>query len=302
MKQKIAVLGVGGMLGSMVLDVLSQEDDFSIIATVRDLKEKKNLKKYKDVDFISLDVEYADQDTFKKALKGVNWVINCIGFIKVYIHDDNASEVERAVRINALFPHVLAKAVAPAKIIQIATDCVYSGDKGRYKESDIHDPHDVYGKTKSIGEAYFENMLNIRCSIVGPEKTGHLSLMDWFLTQKRGAKLNGYKNHLWNGVTTYHFAKICIGIIKKDIKIGHIQHLVPADIVSKADLLKIFAKVFARKDVTITSINAAGRIDRTLSTEKVKGNAKLWETAGYAKIPTVGQMVSELDDHMKGAK
>ena len=37
-------------------------------------------------------------------------------------------------------------------ILQIATDCVYSGATGGYTESSSHDALDVYGKTKSLGE------------------------------------------------------------------------------------------------------------------------------------------------------
>ena len=302
MKQKVAVLGAGGMLGSMVLDVLAQDENFSIVATVRDLKEAKKLKKYKNVIFRKLDVEYADTDTLKKALKGAKWVINCIGIIKPYIHDDNAREVEGAVRINALFPHVLARAIVSAKIIQIATDCVYSGDKGRYKESDSHDALDVYGKTKSIGEAYFKNMLNIRCSIVGPELTGHLSLMDWFLTQKNAASVQGYKNHLWNGVTTFHFAKICKAIITKNISADHLQHLIPADKISKGEMLKALAKTFKREDIKIKMVTHPQPINRTLETQYGSVNKKLWKAAGYSKIPTIKQMIKELQEYLEGDK
>lgn len=296
MKQKIAILGAGGMLGSMVLDVFAKDENFSIIATVRDLKEAKKFKKYKGVIFQLLDVEYADTNTFKKALGGAKWVINCIGIIKPYIHDDNAPEVERAVRINALFPHTLAKSAKEinAKVIQIATDCVYSGSKGNYKEGDLHDPLDVYGKTKSLGEVYFGNFYNLRCSIIGPEISGHFSLLDWFLTQPKGAKLNGYKNHFWNGVTTLHFAKLCLGIINKNISIGHLQHFIPADKNSKADMLKIFAKEFDRSDVKITSVGTPVLTDRTLATNFKGRNRQLWKSAGYNKIPTISEMIAEL--------
>ncbi len=284
------------MLGSMVLDVIAQDTDFSIIATVRDLKETKKLKKYKNVVFRKLDVEYAATDMLQKALKGAKWVVNCIGIIKPYIHDDNAVEVERAIRVNSLFPHNLATAAKKnkAKVIQIETDCVYSGKKGKYTESDLHDALDVYGKTKSIGEVYFDNMYHLRCSIIGPELAGHLSLLDWFLTQPENAKLNGYQNHLWNGVTTLQFAKLCIGIIKKDIKINHLQHIIPTGKIAKSEMLKSFAKEFNRSDIEITPVNAPKVVDRTLTTENIKINERIWKTAGYKKTPTVKEMIKEL--------
>ena len=299
MKQKIAILGAGGMLGSMVLDVFASNANFSITATVRDIKEATKFKKYKNVNFQPLDVEYVDINTLKKALKGVKWIINCIGIIKPYIHDDDALEVERAVRINALFPHTLAKASKQinAKVIQIATDCVYSGSRGDYTEADLHDPLDVYGKTKSLGEAYFDNMIHLRCSIIGPEISGHLSLMDWFLTQPKGAKVNGYKNHFWNGVTTLHFAKLCQGVISKNLTFDHIQHFVPANKISKADMLKVFAKEFNRSDVKITPMSTPVLINRTLATNFKSRNRQLWKLAGYNKTPTIARMVGELANY-----
>lgn len=294
MKTKVAILGVGGMLGSMILDEFAKDEDFKVIATARNKKEIDLFKNYKSVEFRQLDVEHADVDMLKNAIKGASFVVNAIGIIKPYIHDDNAVEVERATRINALFPHLLAKAAGKAKVIQIATDCVYSGERGKYKESDLHDALDVYGKTKSIGEAHFENMYHIRCSIIGPELTGHLSLMDWFLTQPEGAKINGYKNHHWNGVTTLQFAKLCIGIIKKDIKINHLQHIVPSGKIAKSDMLKSFAREFGRTDIGITPVDAPKVVDRTLLTENLKMNEKIWKASGYKKIPTVKEMIEEL--------
>lgn len=295
MKQKVAVLGVGGMLGSMILDVFSKEQNFDLIATVRNKKEEGRFKKCK-CKIIELDVEHADTETLKKALKGVDWIVNAIGVIKPYIHDDNASETERALRINSLFPHYLSRATGElgAKVIQIATDCVYSGEKGKYVESDLHDALDVYGKTKSLGEAYFENIYHLRCSIIGPELTNHLSLMDWFLNQPKNTKLNGYKNHLWNGVTTLQFAKLSAGIIKNNLDLGHLQHIIPANEISKSDLLGCFAKNFGREDIKIKPVDAPKVVDRTLRTENPKMNEKIWKASGYKKIPTVEEMVEEL--------
>src|SRR5689334_22166404 len=70
--------------------------------------------------------------------QGFDFVINCIGIIKPYCKDNDPEGVRRAIRINALFPHLLAAAcrASGARLIQIATDCVYSGDKGDYVETD----------------------------------------------------------------------------------------------------------------------------------------------------------------------
>lgn len=285
------------MLGAMTLDWFANSGDFEIIATYRDETEATKLKTdYPVVEFRTLDAAKANQDDIAKSISGAEWVVNAIGIIKPYIHDDNAVEVETAIRVNSLFPHLLAKAAkdSGAKVIQIATDCVYSGEKGQYVEADLHDALDVYGKSKSLGEAYFDNMYHLRCSIIGPELKAHLSLMDWFLSQPKGAELNGFSNHQWNGVTTLHYARLCQGMIKENIGFEHSQHIVPGNMITKANLLKAFAKDYGRDDVKINVVEAPKVIDRTLATVNQKLNAQIWKAAGYDSPPTIEQMVTEL--------
>jgi len=296
-KPTVAILGCTGMLGSIVLDSFDRSKDFKVIATCRKPEEVKDfIAKYKDVEFRTLDAEQAGVEDIATAIKNATWVVNCIGIIKPYIHDDNAGEVERAIRVNALFPHLLAQAATQvgARVLQIATDCVYSGEKGQYVETDLHDALDVYGKSKSLGEAYFDNIHHIRCSIIGPEIKSHLSLMDWFLGQANGATVNGYTNHQWNGVTTLHFGRLCQGIIKENVALAHLQHIIPGNSIAKANLLKSFAKEFGRDDITVNPMAAPKVVDRTLSTSNQELNTKVWQAAGYQTPPTIEQMVAEV--------
>lgn len=296
-KPKVLILGSTGMLGSITLDSFVGSDDFDLIATYRNKEEAAAFSaNYPSVEFRVLDAEKASVDDVRAVVKDAEWIVNAIGVIKPYIHDDNPSEVERAVRVNSLFPHVLGEAVAStdAKVIQIATDCVYSGEKGNYVESDLHDALDVYGKSKSLGESYQQNIHSLRCSIIGPELKSHMSLLDWFLGQEKDAEINGYTNHQWNGVTTLHYARLCQGIIKNNITLPHVQHIVPGNLITKANLLKAFGKEFNRGDVTVNSAEAPKVIDRTLSTENKEANKQIWAAAGYDSLPTVEQMVAEL--------
>lgn len=205
-------------------------------------------------------------------------VINCIGVIKPYCND-----IERAIKVNALFPHTL-----PATTIQIATDCVFSGKQGSYVETDAHEASDTYGQTKSLGEA--SHIKNLRCSIIGPELKNHTSLLDWFLGQN---KVDGFTNHYWNGITTYHFAKLVQGALREHIELPSVQHIVPADIVTKAELLRLIARAY-HKDIVVRDMEAPVSIDRTLSTLNPDLNLRLWHSAGYEFIPTIEEMVNEL--------
>lgn len=260
---KIVILGATGMLGSMVYGLLKDHAGFNVTGTARK----------KVCDFIYLDATKSP-DELRAKLDGSDYVINCIGITKPYCHDDNMTEVRNAITVNALFPHKLDEIAQSSnfKVIQIATDCVYSGKTGKYNEDSSHDPLDVYGKTKSLGEVRSSSYLNIRSSIIGPERYNKVFLLEWFLKQPKGAVLNGFSNHFWNGVTTLQFAKLCLTIIKENKfsflnNISSLYHFVPNQIVSKYQLLCMFNEVF-NKDCTIKEKKDGDSIiDRTLETK-----------------------------------
>lgn len=291
---KVALIGSSGMLGSMVLDAMHYEAKFELIATVRGEELIQN--DYKGVEWRVLNAEETDVESLAGIICDASWIINNIGIIKPYIHDDNPQEIEMAIAVNSLFPHKLARAAAlkGSRVLQIATDCVYSGAKGQYVESDLHDALDVYGKTKSLGEVFLPHVNNLRCSIIGPEPKSFVSLLEWFRRQPDNAQVNGFTNHQWNGVTTLHFARLCKGIIEANLKLPHVQHVVPSGTVSKAELLQCFAREFNRHDITINPVEAKTVINRTLVTNDEDMNRSLWSAAGYSSPPSVPQMVAEM--------
>lgn len=290
---KVLVLGGSGMLGSMVIDVLGRDPSLAVTATVRD---ERWLRRVAGLPRVTWRVFSADGHRGLEVIEGHDWVVNCIGITKPLIRDDNPLEVERAIRVNSLFPYVLADWAADvrARVIQIATDCVYSGAHGRYVEADVHDALDVYGKSKSLGEVRREHVCNLRCSIIGPEPKYFKFLLEWFLHLPPRTEVEGFTNHLWNGLTTLHFARLCLGIIKTPQDLPSLQHVFPADVMTKADMLRAFATAFRREDLMINDVEAGVRIDRTLSTSHPAHNEVLWGQAGYDRSPTVGEMIREL--------
>lgn len=245
------------MLGSMVYNYLSK----SFTQTDGLEREKFDAEK-----FLTNPTDYSFFLDF-------DYLINCIGIIKPYCKDNDPEGVKKAIRINALFPHELAKFCRGSniKIIQIATDCVFSGRDGNYDEDSPHDALDVYGKTKSLGEVLAGNFLNVRCSVVGPELKNNLGLLGWFLTQSKKSKLKGFINHKWNGVTTLQFAQLCQKIMENDtfyrlIKTSNVFHFCPNNTQTKYDLLLLFNKVFG-KEAEIEKAEAPEPKDLTLTTK-----------------------------------
>ncbi len=297
MKQRVLVLGGSGMLGSMVADVLARNPGLEVTATVRTAAQAGALAAAAPgIAWRVFDADGPDPEAALAVLDGHGWIVNAIGITKPLIRDDNAAEIERAVRTNARLPYLIARraAAAGARVLQIATDCVYSGAKGRYVETDAHDALDVYGKTKSLGEVPADHVHHLRASIVGPEPKDHKFLLDWFLGQARGAALKGFTNHRWNGVTTLHFARLCEGTILGGAGPGRVQHVVPDGEVTKCELLQCFARCYGREDLQIAPVEAAAIVDRTLRTNDAAANGRLWSAAGYPSPPSVPQMVAEL--------
>lgn len=281
----VLVLGGNGMLGHTVLKWLRHRG-LAVASTGRPGTSGNHL---------SFEVEEESIDNILTAAGNPQYVINAIGVIKPRISDNDASSVENAIRVNALFPHALARQAAErgVSVIQIATDCVYSGTTGQYDERSPHDPLDVYGKTKSLGEASSSNVLHIRCSIIGPEAGRSTSLWEWLRNQQAAATVTGFTNHNWNGVTTLQFARVCEGIVRSGVNRSGIQHLVPADSVSKFELLRLMASAHGREDITINRGESTFEIDRTLSTINEAANFQLWEDAGYERAPTIAEMIAE---------
>ncbi len=264
----ILVLGVSGMLGSMVFDYLSRNPNFVVYGTVRNSKYLEEKVYFFDANEIAQLEEKQFMD-----LK-LNYIINCIGITKPFSKDDDPEGVKRAISINADFPWKLSSYAKKhnIRVIQIGTDCVYSGKRGRYLENDPHDPLDVYGKSKSLGEVFDGTMLIIRCSIIGPEFKKETSfLLEWFLNQPNGGTIGGFEHHIWNGVTTLQFAELCEKIISSNaydqlVQNSFIQHYAPNNIVNKYQLMNIFNNIF-EKDLKINRVNKPEqKVDRSLET------------------------------------
>jgi len=248
---RVAVLGNTGMLGHVVETICRGETE-----TIGFGRE-------------SLDVfprKLNDMGTKLSTLMGhdTDYVINCIGAIKPTF----ASAVDYSVPIytNAVFPHQLATwgELTQTKIIHITTDCVYSGGRGKYIESDLHDATDEYGKSKSLGEP--SNAMVIRTSILGPEYGGRKrSFLEWAKGQV-GQNSKGFTNHYWNGVTTIELAQGLLDIIASDVWDPGLFHVFSEDI-TKYDMVRVISDVYGL-NIHLEEFETEHCVDRTLRTTK----------------------------------
>jgi len=284
----VAILGSTGMLGSTLTRVL--QGNFNTVYEYNRSGISVTGINYSEV----LDVTKTSRLSSLFRNKKIEYIINCVGMIKQLIDINNSDDILLAQKINSEFLVELEdfSSKSGIKVIQIGTDCVYSGKLGQYSETDIFDPVDVYGITKSIGEKSAISSMLIRCSIIGREVHTSNSLMEWVLKQPLGATINGYTNHIWNGVTTLHFSKIVSGIIKTNSFQAGTQHLIPKNIISKYELINLIAHNFGRSDLQICKFEADIAINRSLTTSNFEQNLQFWQIGGYNKIPTIDEMVS----------
>jgi dTDP-4-dehydrorhamnose reductase len=299
MKPNIIILGSHGMLGWQVLNQF-KNTKYNLKCQVRNKKSQisliKKLNLNKKVKFFYFDIEKDKIDTLFKKISNKDVIINCIGKIKPFINENDLNQIQTAINVNSLFPIELSKIIKNKKnkIYQIATDCVYSGESGNYNEMSKHDALDVYGKTKSLGEVNQKNFFNIRVSIIGKELNTNNSLVEWFLSNEKKEKIFGFKDHLWNGVTTSVFAQILYTIIDKKIKIPNNFHLVPKDKVNKYELMYYLKKHYGFKNLNIIKKNSNMTINRVLETSHKLVNDKIWLKTKYKKKLSIKEIVSTL--------
>lgn len=247
MKNRVTVLGITGMLGYMVYDMLRSDPSLNVKGTTRQ--------------FLNAADVFLDENTSSNIdtiVENSDYIINCIGVIKPKVKNREPE----TVLVNSYFPWFMSnRCINKSRFINITTDCVFSGKSGKYDEIHEHDCLDFYGKSKSMGEP--NNCMNIRTSIIGEEKYHTDSLIEWCKSQK-GNKVNGYINHFWNGITTKEYAKIISKIIYNDLYKDGVFHVFSNDI-SKCDMLKKISNKF-HLELDVKEHTPDESVDRTLRT------------------------------------
>lgn len=211
-------------------------------------------------------------------------IVNCIGMLNKACED----YPDDAVYLNAYLPHYLAELTngKDTRIIQMSTDCVFSGSRGGYCEYDLRDGSTFYDRTKALGELEDDKNVTIRSSIVGPDINHKgIGLLNWFMNQNGYVK--GYTHVLWNGQTTLQYAKTIEAVAKE--RVSGILHLVPDGCISKYELLCLFNKYLRRNKIEIRPV------DLPISDKSLKRTKFDFEY----RIPDYEQMIMELGVWMR---
>jgi len=296
LKKRILVLGATGMLGHMVYRILAETGSIEVHGT--------HLGDRNDPYYFDVGSGLRNLRKLCDQSLGYDYFINCIGMLAHKITLDDPISIRKAFQLNALFPHELSSLAGErkAKVIHISTDGVFAGNAEYYDEDALSDCTDFYGISKSLGEVIDTHFLNLRCSIVGPSPIEKGGLWEWFLGQPDGAVVPGYANHIWHGVSTYQFAKLCLKIIEENVFDGlreesWVFHFVPNAPVTKYELLFIFKEYFG-KNVKIEATKSDDVTHKRILHTKHEGLKKLYPS-GLSAREMMSEFVSYINSSLK---
>lgn len=253
------------MLGHKLGQVMSKR--FETHVTLRDLHLAERYPEIFSATSVIDGVDALDAETVLRAfsLAKPTVVVNAVGVVKQL---DSSKDAITSISINSLFPHKLAELCAKngARLITISTDCVFSGGRGNYAETDRPDPEDMYGQSKLLGEVQTGNCLTIRTSIIGRQIHGAHALLEWFLKQQ-GGRIQGYEKAIFTGWPTLELSNIISDIVVDHKNLSGLIH-VASEPISKFDLLSLIRDVYG---LTIDiEPDQTFRCDRSLNAENFR--------------------------------
>lgn len=272
------------MLGNAMIRVLSEDRDLDVYGTTRSSAVRRHFSDAVASRLIAgVDVEQFDSLIALFGRLRPELVVNCIGLVKQLAEADDPLQ---ALPINALLPHRLARLceLVGARFVHISTDCVFNGRRGNYREADLPDAEDLYGRSKFLGEVDYPHAVTLRTSIIGHELAGAHGLVSWFLEQR--GRVKGYRKAVFSGLPTVELAQIVRDLVLPLPELRGLYH-VAADPIAKFELLKLVADAYG-KEIEIEPDDRVV-IDRSLDATRFR------EATGYV-APAWPELVARMRD------
>lgn len=281
--KRLLVFGANGMLGNAVLRWFSQDDDYVVTGSVRSAASARQLVELAPRARIVSGIDGAELGAMRKLFADVrpDVVINCAGVVKQLAGADAPAV---AIPINALLPHRLARLAQchGARLVHISTDCVFSGARGNYREDDVPDAEDLYGRSKLMGEVEGPNAVTLRTSVIGHELQTSHALLGWFLAQS--GTVAGFSNSIFSALPTVELARVIQQYVLPNPTLQGTYH-VAGPVISKHDLLQVVARVYGRDNTIVAEPLPV--LDRSLDASRFK-------TATGYRSPDWGDMLATM--------
>jgi len=282
---RVSIIGVSGMLGIALFFHLGDDPNLKVQGIMRKDSLGPSLEALllRDETFLVGGVKDLYGERLIEILKEFNpdVIINCVGCRQSPLSIKDTIEM---ITINSLWPHTLASLAQKmgARVINISTDAVFSGARGKYTESCTPSPVGVYGRSKLLGEINYPNCLTLRTSLIGHVSEDSDQLVDWLIRQK--GIVNGYKNAIFSGLPTIELASIIRRILLEHKTLEGVYHIASQPI-SKYELLKLIVKIYGI-EVTVVPVSEPV-YDRSLNA------ASFFNATGY-KPPDWQELVERM--------
>lgn len=262
---RLLVLGGGGMLGHKLWQLATPQ--LETWATVRRVTPSLRALGLGDAARTIEGLDVRRPEAIDTALDRAqpDAVVNCVGIVKQLAA---AKDPVESIAVNALHPHLLARACAHRgiRLVHISTDCVFDGQRGRYREDEVPNAADLYGRSKALGEVTGPGCLTLRTSIIGRELSGTSGLVEWFLSH-RHQSVDGYAGAVFSGFSTVAFARLILRVLAAHGGLEGLYHVASTPI-DKDALLRLINDAYGA-GATISRRDQP-RIDRSLDSTRFR--------------------------------
>lgn len=218
------------------------------------------------------------------AFTSADVLINAMGVTNRYL---KTIPGEVFYKVNAEFPKALDVLVGStgSVLVHFSSESVFSNDGVCTEETEPNpdETYGVYAASKLAGDQLSRAVI-LRLSPIGIEQYHHHNLISWVLAHE-GQTVQGYTNHLWNGLTTLTIAEIVERFVRDGFPAHGLYHLFSDRIVTKYELLGLIARAFDVR-ITIEPCEAERAVPRYLGTVR--------ELNDSLSIPPIEQQLEAL--------
>jgi dTDP-4-dehydrorhamnose reductase len=254
--KKILITGSNGLLGQKLVELISNNSTFELIATSRGENRLKNKENYI---YQSLDICIKEEIDAVIANYKPDYVIHTAAMTNV---DQCETEQELCLKINVEAVKNIAEACKKndSFLIHLSTDFIFDGTKGPYIEDDLPNPLSFYGQSKLDAENLVKNSgckwAIVRTVIVYgiAQDMSRSNIVLWVKNSLEQGKTINVVNDQWRTPTLAEDLAIgCLLIVEKNAEgvfnISGEEMLTPLDMAIKtADFFGLDKKLIQQTD------------------------------------------------------
>jgi dTDP-4-dehydrorhamnose reductase len=281
-EKRVLLLGATGTLGGYLARVLPHR--FQTYAPYQGGFQQAQV----GIEILSTPLDARRPASLRRLLQdsGAHAVVNCIATTP---KSRRAPDAIGYIVVNSMFPHYLMKAADEfgCYVIHLSTDGVFSGKKGCYREDDLPDPPDVYGRSKLLGEIQGERALTLRTSFFGVSPRGG-GVVDWLMGE-RGKTVKGFRNYVFSGVSLALLARVITFLLERSDPLTGLYHF-GGPALNKFELLVMLSKALDL-DVAVEPADTPV-VDRSLDSNELRKIMGL-------DVPSIEQMVLDVAKDLK---